>query len=277
MMDVGFLFWFFLIGLIVASMQDLKRREVDNWLNLFLMIGGLVFLFYEAILSGDSSIAFQASFMVVVLFICMNLFYYGRVFAGGDAKLLFALTAFFVSSTFYLTLANLGVFLLLLMFAGSVYGLSFSVFLYFKSYEAVNKKMKEVFVYKTVRTLLFLGIIISFFGFINWMFLMIGVFMVAFSLLYVFAKGLELVSMTRWVSGEDLKEGDWLAEDVKVKGKVILATWDGLTLKELKVLSNQKRVKIKEGIPFVPSFLIAFIIYFFSRDYIFSFIMNTVR
>ena len=33
MMEFGFLFWVFLIGIGIASFQDLKRREVDNWLN----------------------------------------------------------------------------------------------------------------------------------------------------------------------------------------------------------------------------------------------------
>ena len=276
-MEFGFLFWFFLIGLIVASLQDLKRREVDNWLNLFLIFGGLAFIFYKAILSGELSLIFQAGFMVVMLFIFMNLFYYGRVFAGGDAKLLFALTAFFVGSTFFITLANLGVFLLLLMLAGSVYGLSFSVFLYFKSYKEVNKKMKEVFSLRVIRGVFFGGVFVSILGFIYWGFLFIGVFAVAFSLLYVFAKGLELVSMTRWVSGKELREGDWLAEDAHAGEKVIPATWDGLTLKELKILSKQKKVKIKEGIPFVPSFLIAFLMYALLRDLIFSFVMNAVR
>jgi Flp pilus assembly protein protease CpaA len=276
-MEFGFLFWFFLVGLIVASLQDLKRREVDNWLNLFLIFGGLSFLCYEAIFSGDLSIIFQTSFMVVVLFVFMNLFYYGRVFAGGDAKLLFALTAFFVGATFFVTLANLGVFLLLLMLAGSVYGLSFSAFLYFKSCKEVNKKMKEVFSSKVIRGVFFGGIVVLVLGVMDMTVLLIGAFMVSFSLLYVFAKGLELVSMTRFVSGKELREGDWLAEDVKIGRRVVPATWDGLTLKELKILSKQKRVKIKEGIPFVPSFLIAFLLYALLRDFIFSVVLNAVR
>lgn len=276
-MEPGFLFWFFLIGLIVASMQDLKRREVDNWLNLFLMFGGLAFISYTAILSGETSLIFQAGFMVVVLFVVMNLFYYGRVFAGGDAKLLFALTSFFISSAFLVTLANLGVFLLLLMFAGSLYGISFSIFLYFQSPKEVNRKMKEVFASAPIRIGFFSGVLFSIFFFIDLSFLFIGVFAIVFSLLYVFAKGLELVSMTRFVSGKELREGDWLAEDVKVGGKVIHAAWEGLTLEEIKILSKQKKVKIKEGIPFVPSFLIAFIAYALLKDFIFSLVINAVR
>lgn len=270
-MNFGFLFWFFLIGLIVASLQDLKRREVDNWLNLFLIFGGLAFVFYNALFTGELSLIFQAGFMVVVLLIIMNMFYYGRVFAGGDAKLLFALTAFFIGTEFLTSLANLGVFLLFLMIAGSVYGLSFSIFLYVRASKQVNKKMKEVFSSRLVRLVFFAGLFVSLLGFFELSLLFIGGFAVAFSLLYVFAKGLELVSMTRFVSGKELREGDWLAEDTRVGKRVIPATWDGLTLNELKLLAKQKRVKIKEGIPFVPSFLIAFLLYAFFREFIFSF------
>ena len=46
-MVFGFLFWLFLIGIVVASLQDLKRREVDNWLNLFLLVASFVFVFYN--------------------------------------------------------------------------------------------------------------------------------------------------------------------------------------------------------------------------------------
>ena len=43
----GFLFWLFLVGIIVASLQDLKRQEVDNWLTLFLIMASSVYLFYN--------------------------------------------------------------------------------------------------------------------------------------------------------------------------------------------------------------------------------------
>ena len=83
--------------------------------------------------------------------------------------------------------------------------------------------------------------------------------MLLFPVLYVFAKGLEGVSMTRYISGKELREGDWLADDIKVKGKVIKADWDGLSLENIKLLKNFKKVKIKEGLPLVPAFLIAFL------------------
>ena len=77
-MIFNFLFWVFFVGIIVASFQDLKRMEIDDWLNLFLVFSGFVFIFYKAIFEKDISIIFQAGFALVIMFLVMNLFYYGR-------------------------------------------------------------------------------------------------------------------------------------------------------------------------------------------------------
>ncbi len=264
-MVFGFLFWLFLAGIIVASLQDLKRREVDNWLNLFLLLASFSFIFFRAIFERDSTIIFQAGFALVLLFIFMNVFYYGRVFAGGDAKLLFAMTVFFVGATFMTTLVNLGIFLLFLMFAGSIYGILYSVVLYVKDFEKVNKKIKEGFDILWVRYSIVFGVILFVLSYVNWWFLFFAIFVIVLPLLYVFAKGLENISMMRTISGKELREGDWLVEDIKIKGKVIKADWDGLSLEDIKLLKGRKKVKIKEGLPFVPAFLIAFLLYVFLK------------
>ena len=64
----------------------------------------------------------------------------------------------------------------------------------------------------------------------------------------------------------ELTEGDWLAEDVTVSGKVVLAKRtlemkDLETLQKLKLEKKISRVTIKEGIPFVPSFLFAYLVF----------------
>lgn len=267
----GFLFWLFLIGIIVASLQDLKRREVDDWLNLFLLISGFVFIFYRAIFEGDVSLIFHAVLVLVVMFIIMNAFYYGRVFAGGDAKLLFAMTVFFIGTTFYITLINIGIFLLFLMFSGSIYGLIYSFVLYCKDFKKVNKKMKEGFSHWNILVLAF-GFILFLFGFYNFLFFIFGILIFLFPLLYIFAKGLESVSMIRIVSGKELREGDWLVKNIKIGKKIIKADWDGLSLENIKLLKNKKKIMIKDGLPFVPAFLIAFLAYVFLRNWFLAFL-----
>jgi Flp pilus assembly protein protease CpaA len=272
MIELGFLFWLFFIGIIISVLQDLKRREVDNWLNLFLLIVSFVFVFYRAIFEGDGSIVIQSGFALVFMFVLMNVFYYGRIFAGGDAKLLLAMTVFFVGVNFSETLVNVGIFVALLMVSGSVYGLFYSFVLYFRDFEKVNRVIVKMVDGKW--WMAGIGVVVLLIGFFNWVFFVLGVFALLSMGLYVLAKGLEVVSMVRVVSGKELREGDWLVEDVKIKGRVIEADWDGLSLRDIELLKGRKKVKIKEGLPFVPAFLIAFLGYVFLRSWILMLFMG---
>lgn len=270
----GFLFWLFFVGILVSGLQDLRRREVDNWLNLFLLVSGFVFVFYKAIFERDVSIVFQAGFALVIMFSVMNVFYYGKVFAGGDAKLLVAMTVFFIGVNFNVTLINMGIFLFFLMFSGSVYGLVYSFVLYYKNKEKVNKEIRKGFDNLWVRYAIIIGVVLFALSYIEWFFLMFSVFFLVFPVLYVFAKGLENVSMVKEISGKELREGDWLVDDIKIKGKIISADWDGLSLEDIELLKKKKKVKIKEGLPFVPAFFIAFLIYVFLKDWFLVFLIG---
>jgi len=273
-MEFGFLFWLFLGGIIVASLQDLKRREVDNWLNLFLLVSSLIFVFCGAILFGNSDVVFHVGFLLVVMFVIMNLLYYGRVFAGGDAKLLIAMTAFFMGISFYESMINIGIFLFLLMFSGSIYGLGYSGVLWFRNRKKVNVEMCRIAKVLRVNCLICVSVVLMALGFVNFLFLLIGILIFIFPLLYVFAKGLENVSMIRKVSGAELREGDWLVKAVKVGKNVIKADWDGLSLEDIKLLNKKRVVLIKDGLPFVPAFLIAFLGYVFLRNWVFTIFMG---
>jgi hypothetical protein len=190
------------------------------------------------------------------------------LFLVGDAKLLFAMSAFFLGSSFIGSLLNLGVFVLFLMVSGSVYGFCFSGVLWWKNRKKVNAEIKRVaFSNKWLVFILIVSLVFILFNRVNFLFLVVGVCLGVFPFLYVFAKGLENVSMVKEISGKDLREGDWLVEDVKVGRKLVKASWDGLSLDDLKILKVKKKVLIKEGLPFVPAFLIAFLGYAIVRDW----------
>ena len=182
------------------------------------------------------------------------------------------MTVFFIGATFVGTLVNVGIFLLFLMLSGSVYGLIYSFVLYLQNYEAVNKKMRKGFDVLWVRYVLILGVVLFVLSYVKFSFLIFAIFAFLLPLLYVFAKGLEDVSMVREVSGRELREGDWLVDDVRVGKKVVKADWDGLNSAEIKLLSGKKKVKIKGGLPFVPAFLIAFLGYVFLKDWFLNFL-----
>ena len=169
--------------------------------------------------------------------------------------------------TFNETLINIGIFVAFLMVAGSLYGLVYSSVLYIRDFEKANREMRRFAKVLGIRYWVF-GICVVLLGFFNWVFFILGAFVLLSMGLYVFAKGLEVVSMVKVVSGKELREGDWLVEEVRVKGKVIEADWDGLSLDDIELLKGRKKVKIKEGLPFVPAFLIAFLGYVFLRGWV---------
>jgi len=169
---------------------------------------------------------------------------------------------------------NSGVFILFLLVAGSVYGFIYSLVLYFKNIRKVNsvflrevKKYKKSFGVSSGISLLLILLSILFSS-ISYAFIFLGLFLFVMVVFYIFAISLERVVMVREVSGKNLHEGDWLEETVRVGRKTIEPCWDGLSKEDLKLLFRKKKVFIKDGIPFVPSFLIAFILYFFFREFL---------
>jgi len=84
---------------------------------------------------------------------------------------------------------------------------------------------------------------------------------------FVTIKILEHIAFVKHVPVPVLTEGDWVAEDIIVGGKIIVRKKDlGLSqeqLQELSALAKKGKIKtvpVKYGIPFVPSFLLAFIV-----------------
>ena len=273
-MEFGFLFWLFLAGIGIASFQDLKRREVDNWVNLLLLFSGAGFLVFSAIFASSADLVIFGVVSFLSMFILANVFYYGRVFAGGDAKLLFAMFALFAAGTFSATLMNVGLFVLFLLIAGSVYGLIYSFVLLGRNFSGVKKEFQKQFKNVYLRYLVFAGVIFFALSYVNWLFLLPAIFFLAGPVLFVFAKALERVAMVRMVGAGKLREGDWLVENVKVGRKVVAAGWEGLSKDDLKLLKKaKKKIKIKEGLPFVPAFLIAFLLWWF-RDFVIGFVMG---
>lgn len=89
-------------------------------------------------------------------------------------------------------------------------------------------------------------------------------------LLYFNKKYYKIIEETifiKKVNPKKLVEGDWIITDIKINNKTIVKKTEiGLTKKDIEKIKKYyekgkiKHIYIKEGMPFVPSFLIAFII-----------------
>ena len=267
MNEVIFLFVLALVWIVFASVQDLKKREVANWLNFSLIIFALGFRFFYCLFSeAGFSFLYQGLIGLGIFFVLGNLFYYCRLFAGGDAKLLIALGAVLPFSTEFFTNVKIFMwFFLIFLFIGAVYGFIWSLVLmswnfknFKKEFGKRFKKNKSLFLF-----VLFLALIIMGLGFVFNLFFYLGICIFVFPYFYLFAKSVDEVCMIKNIRTKDLVEGDWLYKNVKVGKQIVKARWEGLSKKEIKLLKKKRFVKVRQGIPFVPVFLISFIVLFY--------------
>jgi Flp pilus assembly protein protease CpaA len=260
-----FLFWFFLAGILIATFQDLKRREIDVWLCTILLIGGISYIVFKSIFETNTLLPLLIS--LITLLILMNIFYYGRIFAGGDARLLLALSAIFVTTNIFNTLTNIGTYIILLLFSGAIYGLIMMKILYLKNWKKINRNLKPKLKKIKYQFILLLGIILIALSTINPLFSLAGVLIIIYPPLFFLSKEIEKTALIKEKPTNKLQEGDWLDRTIKVKNRTIKYSWDGLTKEDIKFLKkHKKKVKIKDGLPYAPAFLIAHIIYFLLKN-----------
>ncbi|HLC78776.1 MAG TPA: prepilin peptidase [Candidatus Nanoarchaeia archaeon] len=254
-----------------ASIQDLRKREVANWISFSLIVFALGIRIFYGIFTGEWSFLFQGIFGLIVFFILGNALYYGRMFAGGDAKLMISLGAILpITTTFGNNLKIFFSFFLLFLFAGALYGLAATArmsLINFKEFKkdfisSIKKNKKKMWV------IMIAGLITMVLGLQNGMFFSLGVLIFVFPYIYYYALSVDRKCMVRKVKAKYLTEGDWLAEKLKIGKKTIDPNWEGLSMQEIRLIrKHYKEIKVKYGIPFVPVFfiaLVAFIYVWFS-------------
>jgi Flp pilus assembly protein protease CpaA len=253
------------IWVLFAVIQDLKTREIANWLNFSLIIFALAFRFFYSVFTSNYDYILFGIFGLGLGLVVGHIFYYGRVFAGGDAKLLMALFVVIpLSSSFYNNLLIYFVFLIGLMFFGAVYSLVYSFGLSLVNYKKFKKTFLKKF-YENKRyfylslVFVFLFLFLGFFPGGKILFL-VSFLIFIFPYLYVYLKSVEESCLIRLVSYDKLTEGDWIVSEVKVGNKTIEENWEGLSKSDLRLLRKYKKdVWVKYGIPFSPAFLFALI------------------
>ncbi len=270
MIEIIFLVSLALIWIIFATIQDLRTREVANWLNFSLIIFAIGFRFFFGLFSNNGfGLFYQGLIGLGIFFVLGNFFYYSRMFAGGDAKLMIALGAILpMSESFILNLNYFLNFFILFLIFGAFYGLVWSVVLMFRNFKEFRKEFPKQF--RQVKIILYFmlvfGIVLLLLAFLfGLMFLYLSLFCFIFPLLFVYSRTIDEACMVKEVGVSKLREGDWLYKNTKVGNKIIKATWDGLNEKEIRLIKKKlNKIKIKQGIPFVPVFLISFVLFVYG-------------
>lgn len=271
MIEVIILFSLALIWIIFATVEDIKTREIANWLNFSLVIFALSFRFFYSLFElNDFSFFYQGLIGYGIFFLLGNLFYYGKMFAGGDAKLMMSLGAILpISNNFFTNVKLFFMFITFFLIVGAIYGLSVSVYYGFKNFSKLRieykkqfKKNKKMIFFLLIFSILFL--LLSFYEFVL-IYFAVMIFILPYFYLYV--KSVDEACMIKKIKPSKLTIGDWLYNDVKVGRRVIRATWDGVSEKDIKLLKKKKFIFVRYGVQFAPVFLIAFILFWITTRF----------
>ncbi len=259
-----------LIALLAGSYTDLKTREVPDWLNYALIGIGLSIRSLNSLILWDyKPILYGVIGLGIFVGIALIMFYTGQ-WGGGDAKMLMGLGALL---GFDLTFSSLSIsFIIALIFIGAVYGMGWMLVLVIRHWKPFAKQFHEIMHKRSVlyvRTAVLsvstiLLISIFFLKDATIRFLIVVLILLSYTLLYLYflIKSVELVCMIKRIPTEKLTEGDWIAEEIKKGKKVIAGPKDlGISREQIAELKKLKikEVIVKEGVPFIPSFLLAFI------------------
>jgi prepilin signal peptidase PulO-like enzyme (type II secretory pathway) len=261
--------------LIMGTFTDFKIREVPDWINyagMFIGIG-LRLIYSTATSNWDFVIAGLLGFGVFYAF-ALVMFYLGQ-WGGGDSKMLMALGALLG-----LEIRPDGMlvsFAVNMLLVGALYGMAWSIYLAVKHRKKFAARAVKVirskryirskvvfFVFAMILAVLAFGVQDNF---LRISFLIFAIAIIVMFYLWFFVKTVEECCMIKMIPVEKLTEGDWIVKDVKINGKRVCGPKDlGISKEQIKkILSFKKKGKIdeiliKEGMPFIPSFLLAFIV-----------------
>lgn len=258
-----------LIGLLIASFCDIETREVPNWLNFSLIASGLGVRTIGSLNQLNLFVIISGLIGVFSMIIIGTALYYTKQWGGGDTKLLIGIGALFGSLSF--SRWFLVHFFINLILIGSIYGLAWSIYLAIKHHKhfvkifkveipAHKKKLK---MFLPVAILLFLMSFLIEQAVISLMLALSGGLVLFYVITIIFVKTVEDACMFRSIKIKHLTEGDWIAQDVFSGKKKIYSTADpGVSRTQISLMRKLRlnRVLIKEGIPFVPSFLFTMLV-----------------
>ena len=266
MYEVIFLWALALVYIIFAVVQDIKTKEIANWISFSLIIFALGFRFFYSLFNGtDFSFFYNGIIGLGIFLIIGNLLYYGKVFAGGDAKLMIALGT--ILPLYPPIFSNFGIFfdfMLIFLSVGFSYVLFSSVLVCIKHFKVFKKEFsKQLRKNKRLMLILiFFSIILLGLGFLEKIFFILGILIFFSSYLYLYSKAVDEACMTKKIKSKDLREGDWLYSVLKLGNKKLKAKWEGVSKKDIRqIIKRYKEVKIRRGIAFSPVFLISFVIF----------------
>ncbi len=276
-----------LCGIIIGSITDIQKREVADYVNYFLIFSGLGIRLIYSIFSWQWSYFIYGLLGFGAFLTLAYIMFLSGQWGGGDSKMLMGMGALFATypeflknyfSPELLGMPFLVSFWINLLLLGAVYGVLWTLGLGIFHFKELKKSMKTHFKIPLIRKIRFYTHITSLLLILIGIFVpifMVRLFSLVFAFLLLFfvylfitIKSVEKTCMYRILTPDKLVEGDWPVDDVKVEDKIIFSKDKkvGFEQEDLEVIrklhedGKLKEVKVKHGIPFVPSFLFSLIV-----------------
>ncbi len=262
-----------LVVLFLATISDIKTREVPDALSYCFIIGALAIRLITAVITKQWSFLVYGMFGFVIMFAFGYVMYYFQQWGGADAKLLMGLGATFATKPSFLP-ASLFPFLLIVFFniiiIGAIYGIIYGFFLCIKNYKQCKEQFREIKKEKKYVKMKILALILSVillavtaitFDDIKLFKITIifALFILFMPYILIAARAVEKAALYKKLPINKLREGDWVDQDIKINNRVIYTkNPDGISQQQINMLkkSKIKSVLVKEGIPFIPPFFL---------------------
>jgi len=269
-----------LLALIIGSITDLKKREIHDYVSYGLIFSGFAIGIVYSIIYWEYNYIMQTAMgFMLGLGIAYAMFYLGQ-WGGGDSKLIMGLgtiLGFNIFEIFGKTNLSFIILLINIIFVGAIYGLIWSIYLAIKNRKQFMKSLRfwseKPNISLARRIILGLTVIIAILTIFvippELKLVSLGLLATLFVVFYMwmFVKIIEESCMIKKVPVSKLTEGDWIHKDIFIGKKYIAGPKDlGISREQIAILkkynTNEKisEVTVKEGIPFIPVFLIAFIL-----------------
>lgn len=266
-------------ALAIGSVTDMKKREVPDWISYSLIAAGLGLRLSYSLLTYNWSYIINGIAGFAIFAVIAYIMFFAGQWGGGDTKIIMGIGAILGIDIlkFNLLESTALSFFTNMLFMGAAFGILFSIYLAIRNKDKFKKefiaivsepKNRKAALAMTLLLIAFLAA--STFSqdiLMKIMFGMMSVLTLPLLYLIFFIKSVEKSCMIKYVKPTELTEGDWLVNDIKINGKRICGPKDlGIEKEQIDCLIENykkgkiKKILIKEGVPFVPSFLIAMIV-----------------
>lgn len=252
---------FLFVLLVLASLEDLRIREVPDVLSYFLLAAGLLYAAYVSFLTADIQPIINSFGGVIATYLFGLALMHMNMWGGGDTKLLMGIAAFITTWP----PVDLVTYIFLIFFLGAFYGLAWTKYLVFKHWKELTTKHPEIknlpfFVAPIVIAIKILVFILIPEGYRILLSVALSIVILSLATTYILQKAQDILTIQN-VDAKNLVLGDWLVEDVEVNDGTVYPRNSGLTEQDLRRIkqADVESVRVKYGIPFIPSFLVAYI------------------